>query len=363
MKIVVIGPVPPFRGGISHHNSNLIHSLTILSNDVLSISFSRLYPKFLYPGENDKDLTQATFENSEPIIDMLNPITWIKSYQRIKHFNPDKIIFHWWTTYFSLFYFFINLLLKKHLYKRICIVHNLFPHERKWLDKIFTRMALFNFDEFIFHSSNEKKKFEKFKSKKECHIFPHPLYDNYLENRIEKNVAKKILSFSDDQIVILMFGIIRPYKGLEYLLLAMKELVMQNNKYKLVVAGEFWEPIDNYSNKIMELGLKDYVKIHNKYIPDNEVPIYFSAADIFVAPYIDGTQSGALKIALSYDIPIVATSIISEEKKVGDINWIVVPPKDPANLSYAIQKIQIENESKNKKYASWLEFASLIMDN
>lgn len=363
MKIVVIGPVPPFRGGISHHNSNLVEALICTGNEVLSISFSRLYPKFLYPGENDKDLTQAIIKNSEPIIDMFNPITWIKSYKRINHFNPDKIIFHWWTTYFSLYYFFITLLLKKHLYKRICIVHNLFPHEQKWFDKIFTKMALFNFDEFIFHSRNEENKFEKLFPKKERHFFPHPLYDNYLEKRIDKNDAKKILNFSDDQILILMFGIVRPYKGLEYLLLAMKELVKQNDKYKLVVAGEFWEPFENYSNKIMELGIKDYVKIHNKYIPDNEVPIYFSAADIFVAPYIDGTQSGALKIALSYELPIVATSIISEEMVDGDINWIVVPPKDSENLSSAIQKIQIENESKNKKYASWSEFASLIIGN
>lgn len=362
MKIVVIGPVPPFRGGISHHNSNLIDSLTKLNNDVLPISFSRLYPKFLYPGENDKDLTQATFKNSEPIIDMLNPITWIKSYQRIKQFKPEKIIFHWWTTYFSFFYFFITLLLKKHLYKRICIIHNLFPHEQKWFDKILTKMALFNFDEFIFHSSNEEKKFEIFLSQKERHLFPHPLYDNYLEKRVDKNEAKKILNFSDDQIIILMFGIIRPYKGLEYLLLAMNELVKQNKKYKLVVAGEFWEPIDNYNNKIMQLKLKDYVKIHNKYIPENEVQIYFSAADIFVAPYIDGTQSGALKIALSYELPIVATSIISEEKKDGDLNWIVVPPKDSVNLTAAIQKIQIENKSINEKYATWSDLASFIME-
>jgi glycosyltransferase involved in cell wall biosynthesis len=363
LRIVVIGPVPPFRGGISHHNSKLINSLTKLDNDILSISFSRQYPKFLYPGENDKDLTQAIIINSEPIIDMLNPISWIKSYQRIKQFNPEKIIFHWWTTYFSLYYFFICLLLKNHPYKKICIIHNLFPHERKWFDKFFTRIALFNFDELFFHSSNEENRFKELFPKKKCHLFPHPLYDNYLEKRIEKNDAKKILNISEENLLILMFGIIRPYKGLTYLLLAMKELVKKNDKYKLIVAGEFWEPIDKYNNMIVELGLKNYVIIHNKYIPDNKVPIYFSAADIFVAPYIAGTQSGALKIALSYELPIVATSIISEEKVDGDINWIAVPPKDSESLTSAIQKIQIKNESKNKKYASWTEFASLIIGN
>jgi len=362
LKIVVIGPTPPYRGGISHHNVNLLTSLSSSENDVLSISFSRLYPKFLYPGKNDKDLTQKIFENSEPVIDMLNPFSWYKSYQRIKQFNPNRIIFHWWTTYFTFYYFFITLLLRKNGYKTICIIHNLFPHERKWFDPTMTKLALKNFNEFIFHSRNVEQEFKSFMPHKKHQFFPHPLYDNYLNKEIKKSEAKELLGFSENQILILMFGIIRPYKGLDDLLLAMHQIIKHNNNYKLIVAGEFWESIETYKSTITELELDDYITIHNKYIPDEEVPIYFSAADIFAAPYIAGTQSGALKIALSYKLPIVASSVISEERKVKDINWIVVPPNDPNALSLAIQEIQITNEPYYKDYASWADFAAFIME-
>lgn len=362
MKIVVIGPVPPYRGGISHHNSNLLNSLSSSGNNVLAISFSRLYPKFFYPGENDKDLTQKILVNSEPIIDMINPFTWIKCYQRIKQFNPDKVIFHWWTTYFSFFYYFITMLMRKDKLQTICIIHNLFPHEKKWFDSFITKISLNNFNEFVLHSRNEEQKFTYFFPNKSHHFFPHPLYDNFMENKISKNEAKEILGFSEKDKLILMFGIIRPYKGLESLILAMHQIIKNNNNYRLIVAGEFWESINKYHQKINELGLNCYITIHNKYIPDNDVPTYFSAADIFAAPYKDGTQSGALKIALSYKLPIVSSSVISEERKIKDNNWIVVPPNDPDALSLALQKIQITNEIINEDFTSWSDFAAFLME-
>ena len=362
MKIVVIGPTPPYRGGISHHNTNLLKSLSSSENDVLSISYSRLYPKFLYPGENDKDLTQKIIENSEPIIDMMNPLTWIECFHRIKKFNPEKVIFHWWTTFFAFFYFFITSLMRKGEFQKICIIHNLFPHEKKWFDPFITKISLNNFNEFVFHSRKEEQKFIRYLPNKSHRFFPHPLYDNYLDKKIGKVEAKKLLGFSEKEKIILMFGIIRPYKGLECLLLAMHELIKNNSNYRLLVAGEFWESINKYHRQINELGLDSYITIHNRYIPDNDVPIYFSAADIFTAPYVSGTQSGALKIALSYKLPIVASSVISEEKKISDENWLVVPPNDPEALSLAIQKIQLTNEINIKHFTSWSDFASFIME-
>ena len=362
MKIVVIGPVPPYRGGISHHNSNLIEALSTKGNEVLSITFSRLYPKFLYPGKDDKDLTQTTSLNSEPIIDMLNPFSWYKCFERINEFNPEKVVFHWWTTYFVFFYYFITLLLEGKNYTKVCITHNLFPHDSKWFDSLLTKLALRNFDKFIFHSKNEELKFKKLFPEKEHEYFPHPLYDNYLSNRIKKDDAKTILNISDDKIVILMFGIIRPYKGLIYLLYAMEKLLKQYENFHLLIAGEFWEPIEEYNARINELDISEFVTIYNKYIPEDEVPLFFSAADIFVAPYVGGTQSGALKIALSFDIPIIASSIISDENKNGNANWIVVPPRDPEALSKAIFNIQSLNIPKQKDFSTWLDFASFIMN-
>jgi len=362
MKIVVIGPVPPYRGGISHHNSNLIEAISTKDNDILSITFSRLYPKFLYPGKDDKDVTQSTTIDSEPIIDMLNPFSWYRCFQRIAEFNPDKVIFHWWTTYFVFFYYFISLLLERKNYHKVCITHNLFPHDSKWFDSLLTKLALRNFDKFIFHSKNEELKFQKLFPQKEHEYFPHPLYDNHLSNRIEKDDAKKKLGISTKKIVILMFGIIRPYKGLNYLILAMEKLIKVQNNYHLLIAGEFWEPITEYNVRINELGISEYVTIHNKYIPEEEVSVYFSATDIFVAPYVGGTQSGALKIALSYDIPIVATSIISDEKENDNANWIVVPPRDSEALGKAINSIQLLNTSIQKKYSTWSEFASFLVN-
>lgn len=362
LKIIVVGPTPPFRGGISHHNTNLLSALSSNECDVLSISFSRLYPKLLYPGENDKDNSQKSLENSEPIIDTLNPISWIKCYQRINQFKPDIVIFHWWTTYFAFFYFTIMKLMRKDKYQKICIVHNLFPHEKNLIDPFLTKFALNNFNNYIFHSKNVEEKFILILPNKLHHYFPHPLYKNFRKKNIGKREAKQLLGFSESDILLLMFGLIRPYKGLSCLLEAMHSIIQQNHNYRLIVAGEFWDSIKKYHTQISKLGLDDYITIHNKYIPDDEVPIYFSAADIFTAPYVSGTQSGALKIALSYKLPIVASSVISEEKKKDDENWLVVPPNDPEALSLAIQKIQLTNEINIEDYASWSDFASFIME-
>jgi glycosyltransferase involved in cell wall biosynthesis len=143
----------------------------------------------------------------------------------------------------------------------------------------------------------------------------HPVYDMFESQRVSKGLARQQLGLPQEAMINLFFGIVRPYKGLSVLLQAISVLKNDSRKFYLVVAGEFWEDIDKYSLQIEQLGLQDCIRIDNRYIPNEDVPKYFSAADIFAAPYISGTQSGAVKMAFGFGLPVVASDAIAEE------NW------------------------------------------
>lgn len=336
MKITLIGPSYPFRGGISHYNTLLFRTLR-KKYDVQFLGYSRQFPAFLYPGKSDREEGNKQFfePDVDRIIDTLNPLTWIKALSKLILFKPHFVILPWWVVYFAPLYAFLIPLIKFFSKgKIIFLCHNVVEHESSFIKQLLTRMVLKQGNYYIVHSEQERDKLMKmgFKSKKIKKIF-HPTYEELNPEILPVHKAKENLGLEGKK-VILFFGFIRPYKGLIYLLEAMKEICEVHKEIHLIVVGEFMkENKDDYLDIINHLRSQECLSLHDYYVPSSDINKYFSAADLVVLPYVSATQSGIVQIAYSYAKPVIVTNVGGlPEVVVQDKSGFVVPPKDSGAL-------------------------------
>jgi len=372
MKICVIGPTYPYRGGISHYNTLLCENLK-KRHDVKSVSFKRLYPSFLYPGKDQKDLnSKITIKtDSEYLIDSINPLTWIYTFLSIKKEQPDILIFQWWTPFFTPVYFTISFLIRYLTNTKILMIcHNVLPHEKKKMDKILTKMVYKNADFFIVHSEEDLRNLRALIPNVDAKQTHHPTYDYFKTgNKINLHLrSKEELNLNQKNKTILFFGFVRDYKGLNYLIEAMPK-VLEKQKVDLLIVGEFWEDKEKYIDQIKQLGIENYVHIIDRYVPNEEVSLYFSVADVVVLPYISATQSGIIQIAYGFDKPVITTNVggLPDVVKNGKTGFIV-PSGDANALSKAIvsyfegkkeREFQV-NIKKQKDIFSWNKMVETI---
>jgi len=341
MNITLVGPVYPYRGGIAHFNTLLARALKDHGHHTQMISFRRQYPKLLYPGKTDKDPSkQPLREGAEFTLDPFHPWTWFKTAKFIARFQPDMVIIHWWTTFWAVPFSVLSTSLRRKSISIVYLIHNVVPHEKKLWDPWLTRIALSLSDSFLVLSQNEKKRLLDLMPDAQVNVSELPVFHMFSENRMPKSQAKKRLGLSENIPIMLFFGIVRPYKGLKYLLEAQALLLEQGIETCLMIAGEFWEDCGVYREQIDKLNLSEMVRIDNRYIPNEEVGIFISAADFMVAPYIRGTQSGAAEVALGFGLPIIVTDNVAQgvsEKNQDKL--VIVPSGDSTALASAIRNL------------------------
>jgi len=341
VKVCLVGPTYPYKGGISHYNTTLCNELSKKHN-VFLISYKRQYPSFLYPGKEqinkDSNIKVNKNVNSKYIIDTINPLTWFKTYSIIKKENPDLVIFQWVHPFFTPVFFTITSLLKKFAHTKILFIcHNVLPHERTKMDEFLIKIAFKNVDYFIVHSKEDYGNLKKIIPNAKVKQSVHPRYDIFKIEIIPKEDARSLLDISLNTNVILFFGIIREYKGLMYLIKAMPKIINKIDDISLLIAGEFWDSKNKYIDEIKKLGIESHVKIIDKYIPDEEVGVYFSASDVVILPYISATQSGIIQIAYAFEKPVITTDVgglpdVVDNGKTG----IIVKSKDSEELANAV---------------------------
>lgn len=314
MKIVLLGPVAPYRGGIAHFTATLARQLEASGHQVRLISFRKQYPRLLYPGKSDRDNSLG-----KPVIDAtylfspLNPFDWHRTLHEIKCFKPDLVFYQWWVTFWApATAWLLGRLNRLNIPVKI-LIHNTFPHEARGFYRAATSWALRNATSFVTMAEGEAIRLKTvFPENAEIQIVPHPVFQQFPASGLSKAAVRAQLGLPADVPLALFFGFVRPYKGLGVLLDAMHLLQQSNSPIHLVVAGEFWQNQATYESQIRELGLAEKVSIHAYYIPDRKAGLYFEAADMFVAPYLDGTQSGSVKQAMSYNLPLVVSDVIAD---------------------------------------------------
>lgn len=328
MKIAIIGPVSPWRGGIAKYLDSLSNTLELQTNAVAKITFKRQYPKLLRPNQHKIDNVRSP--NVYVAIDMLNPLSWPKLAKELQEEAFDLAVFKYWHPYFArTFGYFANKLRKAGT--KICfIVDNVTPHEWFPFSKLLTRYCLQNGDLFIAHSQKVTDDLNKLLPMALIRQVPHPAY-NYSKKE-SRSLARERLKLPEKSKVIMFFGYIRPYKGLDILLDAFALLQSWYSDSLLLIAGEAFEDMKKYKAKADMLGVYERVIWNNYYIPDDEVRYYFSAADLLVLPYKKTTQSGIVEIARNFDLPVIASDAGGLSGQVE----CVVPPDNPPALAQAM---------------------------
>lgn len=379
-KVVLVGPVYPFRGGIAHHSHFLDNAFQQLGCQTQVISFARQYPAWLYPGRTDRDPSpKARPANASYPLDPLYPWTWRQAARTILTSRPNLVIFQWWTTFWSIPFTLIARHLKSCGLPVIFIIHNVFPHEPHLWDVSLARLALSSADILVTQTEQEKDKVLSIIPDASVHTCLIPMFTMPIGNLPDHLSAKKHLGLPENEICLLFFGLVRPYKGLRYLLDALGLLRRSELKPHLVIAGEFWEDKKIYLHQIEDLHLTQQIHIFDHYIPDDEVAWYLAAADVFVAPYIQGTtQSAAATIARAFGIPMIITEQVQQGLTEDELTVIqVVPPKDANALAQAIHstldnyahrsrmittpKIQ-QADPLSLAEAEWKRFAQVILN-
>ena len=360
MKFVLVGTAYPHRGGIAHYIALLTRALEAAGHQVLVVSFSRQYPGLLFPGKSQEEEGPVEVRvDSERLIDTVGPWSWVSAGNRIAAWQPDLVVFKYWMPFFAPAYGSILRVLKRKKVRTCFLLDNVLPHERRWMDVPLTRYALGPVDAFIAQSEAVARDLEQFRPGTPCLLVPHPIYDLFGERR-DRERSRRNLGVSARE-VALFFGFIRPYKGLLDLLRAVA-LVPRERDFQLLVGGEVYGDETPYREAVRELGIDDRVVLHLRYVANEEVADFFTAANVAVLPYTSATQSGIAQIAMSFDLPVIATAVGGlPEMVTPGVTGDIIPPADPPALAAALvtyfdeghEARYVPNVAREKERYSW----------
>ncbi len=365
-KAIFIGPAYPYRGGISAFNENLAATFQANDWDCKMVTFIQQYPNFLFPGKNQyvKD-TQPPDLNITRGIYSTNPLNWYRISKEIVKEKPDVVITQYWMPFMAPAFGTILRGIKKALPDTKCItlVHNFKPHEPRIGDQQLNRYLVNRSDVLLCLSSKVAKDIKEATDQKVVELF-HPVYDHY-GAAVTKIEAQESLGLDPSVVHLLFFGLVRKYKGLDLLLKAIP-LVQHDKKFKVIIAGEFYDNEKKYLELIEDGGCKDKVIIKNEYIADHEVPQYFCAADLIVLPYKRATQSGVIPIALHFEKPVLVSDVGGLSQLIRDFEIGALVQPTPVSIANQIEDF-LENGSPGqpdfkgiRKALSWQTFYEAI---
>jgi glycosyltransferase involved in cell wall biosynthesis len=372
-KIIIIGPAHPLRGGLATFNQRLAKEFIQCGHDCSIYSFRLQYPSFLFPGKTQySDEPAPDGINIFPAINSVNPLNWIKTGHQLKKEKPDIIVVRYWLPFMGPALGTILRKVRKNNHTRIiCIADNVIPHEKRPGDKAFTTYFLHSCDAFITMSEKVMADLRLFQPQKPALLVQHPLYDNF-GAILSKEKAREKLGLGSGESIILFFGFIRKYKGLDLLLEAMK-LLKENpatglQNLKLMIAGEFYEDEKPYRELIDKLGIRDNLILKTDFIADSEVKYYLCAADAVIQPYRNATQSGVTPLAYHFEKPMIVTNVGGLPALVPDGKAGLVVEPTPQSIANGIERFYRLGENyfiphlrtEKQKY-SWANMVNAII--
>ncbi len=364
MRVVIIGPVTPFRSGIARHTSALARELSGRPDvEVSVVSYSRQYPRFLYPGESDVDPDAHEPEGLDAhfCLDSVNPLSWRTAVERALRNQPNLAVMPAWTFFTAPGLGFVARSLRRIGVPVVVIVHNAEDHEAARWKMVLSRFQLRQASRFLTHNAAISTGLRRLVPDTPVSIRPHPVYDDYPEPR--GDLAKRA------SLELLFFGLVRPYKGLDVALRALAAADLKD--VRLSVVGEFWQGRAETEASIQELGLGGTVELVPRYVSDREAAEYFARCDAVIAPYRSATGSGVVALAQWYGRPVIASDVSGLSQAVVDsrTGWLF-PAGDVTALARLLET-QVSRESAEamrpalddaRKELSWSRFADAILD-
>lgn len=370
LKAVIVGPAFPLRGGIADFNEALAIAFQEEKIETFIYSFYFQYPKFLFPGTNQNaEGSPNSALKIHSTISSVNPISWWNTAKKIISEKPDFVVIRYWLPFMAPALGTIAKLLRRKKIHVIAITDNVIPHEKRPGDSAFTGYFVRNCDAFVTMSKSVLNDLSKFTSSTKKKFIPHPVY-NIFGQAIPKSEARKKLSIQDDEKLILFFGFIRSYKGLDLLIEAMSDPVLRDLKVKLMIAGEFYEDKKPYLDKIAAIESGKRFILHTEFIGKESVKDYFCAADLIVQPYKSATQSGITQIAYHFGRPMLVTNVGGLAEIVTDKRVGYVTERTAGAIADAISDFYVnhrENDFAKNVLAdsekfSWKNFTNTIIE-
>jgi glycosyltransferase involved in cell wall biosynthesis len=366
MKIAYLSTFHPYRGGIAQFNASLYRALGGAGHEVRAFNFTRQYPDILFPGKTQLvqpgDVADAV--PNERVLDSVNPFTWPAAASAINRVSPDLLVMKFWMSFFGPSFGAVAGRMKPPT-KVVTVLDNVIAHEKRFFDVPFTKYFLRRNHGFVAMSATVERDLLSLVPGARCIRIPHPLYDHF-GAKLDPAAARARLGVPEGKRVVLFFGFIRDYKGLDLLIEAFGRL---DDRYVLVIAGETYGSFSAYDSLIARSPLKANIRVFNDYIPDARVPEFFSASDVCVLPYKSATQSGITSIAYHFDLPVVATDVGALADDVGGRKTgLVAGAPDPEAIAAGIRRYFeegmkaecVRNIARVKEEESWPRFAERL---
>ncbi len=369
LKIFIIGPAFPLRGGPAKFNENLCLELNKEGHDAQIISYKLQYPNFLFPGSSQFEKSGSAPQDIKihTILNTINPFNWLMVARFIRKQKPDFILFRYWLPFFGPCLGTIGKLVRSHT-KVLALTDNIIPHEKRIGDHIFTKYFVKYCDGFIAMSKVVLNDISIFTQNLNKAYSPHPMYQNY-GDPISIDLARKKLNLNPQDKIILFFGLIRHYKGLDILLEALAAPEIKNQGIKLLIAGEFYDDKNFYLLLIKKLNLQDHIIVHDKFISNDEVRDYFCASNLVAQTYRNATNSGVTMVGYFYEKPMLVTNVGGLSEIVPDEVCGYVVENNCALISEKVvdfftkdrEKEFVKNVKIEKKKYEWTEFINSLL--
>ncbi len=375
MKVIIIGPAWPLRGGLATFDQRLCKAFLEEGHACSIYSFSLQYPGFLFPGttqySSDPPPTDIEIHS---VINSVNPLNWVRVGKLLNKKAPDLIVVRYWLPFMGpALGTILRRVKRNHKTKIIAITDNILPHEKRPGDRSFTKYFLKTCDAYVTMSDTVMDDLRKFEKTKPARRVYHPLYDNFgeiISNESARQVLnrKMQLNIGQKDKILLFFGFIRAYKGLDILLRAMAEPGIRESGIRLLVAGEFYEDKSPYQKLIEELKIGEQLILKTDFIPDSEVQYYLCAADAIVQPYRHATQSGVTPLAYHFEKPMIVSNVGSFAEQVLHEETGLVTAAEPGPLARTILRFYelgepyfIPHLRNEKKKYSWKNLVNTIL--
>lgn len=372
MKIGVLGPFPPFRGGIATFDYHLWKHLGGVAEPV-ALNYRRLYPAVIFPGRTQLDESQQPFPvAAEPVFDPFRPWRWPAGWRRLAAHRLDALLVSWWTPLFApSMTAFLGRWRRREPGRIVFICHNILPHEPMPLTVRLQKDVLRLGDQYVTHWRGDAERLaDWFPGRRVLRLF-HPLYDDFPPSaEPDRGVSQRRLGLPEDPgRVLLFFGLVRPYKGLDTLLQSVVQLLQGGGRYHLVVAGEFYQDPSRFQPLLGELQARGHLTLHDRFIPNEQVATYFTAADAVVLPYRHATQSGVAPLAYACGRGVVASRAggLDEVVREGE-SGVLVTPSDPTALAAGIKAFMERQEEIERglpafsRQFQWDHYVAALMD-
>ncbi|HIW65044.1 MAG TPA: glycosyltransferase [Candidatus Alistipes intestinipullorum] len=372
MKITILGPAHPYRGGLASIMQIMARTFARRGHEVDIRTFTLQYPSLLFPGESQTVTTPPPADlRITRCVNTVNPLNWWRVGRAIRRERPDFVLLKYWTPFMAPCFGSIARLVRRNGHTKVlCQIDNVEPHEHHFVDRPFNRYFLRSVDGFVYMSEQVHRELAAY-TQAPALFSPHPLFENFGE-RLERSEACVRLGLDPSCRYVLFFGLIRDYKGLDLLLDAWARLRRegQTQGRRLIVAGEFYTAKEPYLRQIAEAGLQDEVVLHDRFIPDEEVRYYFSAVDFVVQPYKTATQSGVTQIAYQFCLPMVVTRVggLPEIVPDGRVGYICEPTAEGVAAAICrmfegdtLERFRLNCVEERRRF-SWEEMCNRILE-